>query len=226
MVPARIPHTVVSVDGERSERSAETTAAGTRRIALVLVAGLMVGAATQILQGLLPGALNWIANSLSGWLVVAFLVGSRMPSLRWAAGSGPPLLLAALAGYYALTLVRLGIGGSTSSLVFWSFGALAGGIVFGATGWWWRHGGDVARAMAAGLVGALLVAEGVYFLAILPDPVVGIGAVVAGLVAPLILGRSWSDRARGELAIVPGLGLGAAGYAAVQVLYRVLTGVG
>lgn len=195
-----------------------------RRILVLVGVGLSVGVATQVLQGILPGALNWVANSMSGWLVVAFLVGSRMPSARWGAGSGPPVLLAALVGYYATTLVRFGIGGSTATLVFWSVGAVAGGVVFGAAGWWWRNGTPGVRALAAGLLGALLIAEGLYFLTILPDGTVGVGAIVAGLAAPLVLGRTWRDRALGEAALVPGLALGAAGYAVTLGLYSILTG--
>jgi hypothetical protein len=209
-------------------RAAALTAASpaaARRLVAIVGIGLLVGASTQVLQGILPGALNWLANSLSAWLIAAFACGARMPTARWAVAAGPPLLLAALAGYYALTLIRFGIGGGTATLAFWTLGSLAGGTVFGAAGWWWRHGGEWARPGAAGLLGALLAAEGIYLLRTVPDAAVGIGGIVAGLAVPLLLGRSWRDRALGEAAILPGLALGAAGYTVTLALYAVLTGV-
>jgi hypothetical protein len=188
-------------------------------------AGLLLGVVTQLLQGILPGALNWLANALSGWLVVAFLAGSRYATPRRAAVLGVVLLVAALAGYYGTVQARFGYGGSTSILVFWGIGALAGGLVFGAAGWWWRHGAERARALATGLLAALLVCEGVYFLAILPDPTVGAGAIVGGLLVPLVLGRTWRDRGLAYAGMLPGLALGAAGYAATMLLYGLVTGI-
>ena len=166
-----------------------------------------------------------IANSLSGWLIFAFLAGSRYPTPRLAAVLGVVLLVAAVAGYYATVQVRFGFGVGRSILLFWGVGALAGGLVFGAAGWWWRNGGERARALATGLLAALLVCEGVYFLAILPDPTVGAGAMVAGLLVPVVFGRTWRDRGLAYAGMLPGLALGAAGYAATMVVYGLITGV-
>lgn len=195
-----------------------------RLVAAVLGAGLALGVVTQVLQGILPGAINWIANALSGWLLVAFLAGSRMPSPRVAAFMTPLMLLAALAGYYATVQVRFGYGTNTSILVFWGLGAVAGGLVFGVAGWWWRHGEPRARAAAIGLLAALFVAEGIYFLMILPDSTVGLGAIVAGLIVPAAFGRDWRERGWGYLAMLPGLALGAVGYGVTLVVYGALTG--
>lgn len=189
-----------------------------------LAAGLVLGVVTQLLQGILPGALNWIANSMSSWLVVAFLAGSRMPSPRAAAVMAPLMLLAAVAGYYATVQVRFGYGANTSILVFWGFGAVAGGLVFGSAGWWWRHGGFRARVAAIGLLAALLVAEGVYFLMILPVSTVGLGAIVAGLIVPVVLGRDRRERGWGYAAVLPGRALGAIGYSVTLLVCGVLGG--
>ena len=63
-----------------------------------------------------------------------------MPTPRVAAAAGTVLLLAALAGYYATVQVRFGYGTNGPILLFWGFGSVAGGLVFGSAGWWWRHG--------------------------------------------------------------------------------------
>ena len=195
------------------------------RLAFALLgAGLALGIVTQVLQGILPGALNWLANALSGWLLAAFMAGSVLPRPRSAAIGAVVLLLAALAGYYGAVQLRFGYGGSQTSLLFWGIGALAGGMVFGVAGWWWRNGSPRIRALSIGLLAALFVCEGAYFLAILPDQTVGVAAVAMGLAIPALLGRSWQDRRAGYLGMVPGIALGAVGYAATLFLYGRLTG--
>lgn len=56
------------------------------------------------------------------------------------------------------------------------------------------------------------MSEGVYLTLILPDKVIGAGFAVAGLIVPLILGKSWPERLYGWLGMIPVLVLGAFGY--------------
>ena len=196
-----------------------------RILVAALAAGLLLGVATQFLQGILPGPLNWLANSMSGWLVPAFAVGALAPAARLAAIPGPVLLYGALAGYQLAAHLRFGYGMSTTILLFWSVGAVVGGAVFGLAGWTWRHGGDRGKAAATGLLAALLLAEGFYLWSILPDPATGVLFAAVGLAVPTLIGGSWRGRALGYAALVPCLALGAVGYAAMFVLLGVITGV-
>jgi hypothetical protein len=141
-----------------------------------------------------------------------------MPDMRWAMGAGVATLALAVVGYYGMVQLRFGYGGGTGALALWSVASLAGGIVFGGAGRWWRDPRPWRRAAAIGLVGAVFIAEGVYLTRILPEAAVGIGFALVGLAAPLVLGRSWPDRGRGYLAVVPAVGLGAIGYVALMVL--------
>jgi hypothetical protein len=186
--------------------------------------GILLGITTQLLQGILPGAVNWIANAMSGWLLAAYLVGSRMPTPRVAAAASVAMLIAAVAGYYATVEVRFGYGTNAPILLFWGFGSVAGGLVFGAAGWWWRRGGPRSRAAAVGLLAALFVAEGAYFLLILPDATVGLCAIAVGLIVPTVFGRNRRERAWGYVALMPGLALGVVGYGVTLIVYGVLTG--
>ena len=131
----------------------------------------------------------------------------------------------ALVGYYAMTELRYGIGGGTTSLIFWGLGAVVGGPVFGIAGLTWRTGPARQRALAIGLVAAVAIAEGVYHAWILDRPAEGAGFVVAGLLAPLVLGRSREDRLWGYVATLPALALGALGYLVFLALYSVIAGV-
>jgi hypothetical protein len=187
--------------------------------AVVVVAGLATGALTQLGQGTLPDGWSQAANAISPWLVVAFLAGSTMPGPGRAGLAGFVVLVLALVGYYAMTQLRFGIGGGTSSLVFWGLGALVGGPVFGIAGRAWRTGPHRRRAAALGLLSAAAIAEGAYVTLVLERPSVGAGFAVAGLLAPLALGRSRADRLGAYVATIPALALGALGYVVFLFVY-------
>lgn len=187
-------------------------------VLVVAIVGLATGVITQLGQSLLPDGWSQVANAISPWLLVAFFVGAALPTARWAGVAGIAVLLLAVVGYYAMIQLRYGYGGGTGALVLWGVASLAGGPVFGVAGRWWREPRPWQRAVAIGLVGAVFVAEGAYLVLILPEPVVGVGFALAGLVMPLLLGRSWPDRGRGYVAMVPALALGAAGYVALTLV--------
>jgi len=177
------------------------------RVALIVVAGLATGALTQIGQGVL-GDWSQVANAITPWLLVAFLLGSAMPDTRWAVAAGAGALLLALVGYYGMVQLRFGYGGGTGAWIFWGLGALVGGPVFGVAGHWWRGPVHRRRAMAIGLLGAVAIAEGAYHVLVVDHPIVGAAFIVAGLLVPLVFGRSRDDRLGGYVAMVPILLLG------------------
>lgn len=196
-----------------------------RRLGFIAAIGLATGVLTQLGQGALPDGWRQVANAITPWLLVAFLVGSRMPDRPWAAGAGIMTLALALVGYYTMTELRYGIGAGTTSLIFWGLGTVVGGPVFGIAGLAWRVGPPLRRRLAIGLVAAVAIAEGIYNAVVLSSPGVGAGFIVAGLIAPLILGRTRDDRLFGYVATLPALGLGAAGYVVFIALYGVITRV-
>jgi len=193
-----------------------------RRLGFIVVVGLTTGVLTQIGQSVLPDGWSQAANAISPWLLVAFLLGSTMPTPMWAAGAGAGALLLALVGYYTMTEVRYGIGGGTGSLVLWGLSAVVGGPVFGLSGRAWRVGTHRQRAAALGLLVAVGIAEGIYNGVVLASPATGAGFVIAGLLMPLILGRSREDRLGAYVAAVPWLGLALLGYVGLIVLAGVL----
>jgi hypothetical protein len=199
-----------------------------RHLVLAAVVGLAAGALTQVGQGVLPDGWRSVANSITPWLVVAFLVGSRTPAPATipAAAGGIVTLLGALVGYYGLVAIRYGYGPSLSGAVLlWLVAAVVGGPVFGVAGAWWRGPDAWRRAIGPALLGAAAIAEGVYLSGIETVAAATPGFIVVGLALPLALGRSREDRVRGLVALVPCLGLGAAGFVATLALYAVLTGV-
>src|SRR4029077_5874433 len=103
---------------------------GAGRGGLIAAVGLLAGVATQLGQSLLPDGVSQAANSISPWLLVAFLLGSRMPDRRWAALAGFGALALALLGYYGMVQLRFGYGGSTGALELWGHGAVLGRAAF------------------------------------------------------------------------------------------------
>jgi hypothetical protein len=196
-----------------------------RRVGLIAFIGLATGVLTQLGQSVLPDGWSQAANAISPWLLVAFLLGAAMPTTRWAACAGVAALLLALLGYYTMTEIRYGIGVGTGSLVFWALGACVGGPIFGVAGRWWRRGSHPQRAAALGLLVAVGIAEGIYHAVVLVEPVVGAGFVIAGLLVPVILGRSRDDRIGAYVATVPLLVLGALGYVIFIWLYGLTAGI-
>lgn len=192
---------------------------------LVVVAGLATGMASQLGQSLLPDGWSQVANAISPWLLVAFLLGSRMPDRWWAALAGIAALALALVGYYALIELRYGYGASASSLLLWGSAAVVGGPVFGIAGWSWRFEAGWRRAAAVGLLAACAIAEGVYLIVILPDPAVGTAFVIVGALVPLVFARSAADRGRAYVTVLPALALGAAGYLVFIALATLTAGV-
>jgi hypothetical protein len=174
------------------------------RIVAIIALGLALGGVTQVLQGVLTGPLSMLANGLSPWLIAAFATGAGMPTRRWAAASGPILLFAALAGYYALVQLRFGYGGSSKSWLIWGGAAVVAGPIFGTGGWAWRRGDrPLLRGAAAGLVGGLLLMEAFYLPSTAGYPNVAVVWAIAGVLAPLLLGRTGRERLIGLVASIP-----------------------
>ena len=183
------------------------------RLGLVAAVGLLVGIATQIGQSVLPDGVSQAANSISPWLLAAFLLGSRMPDRRWAAARRlrcPGLRLGRLLRHDRAALRLRCLDRITGVLgprrAGRGPGLRACRLVVAAFDVGWR------RAGAIGLLAAVAIAEGIYLVGILPEAAVGLGFVAIGLLVPLVFGRTGGDRWRAYVAVLPALALGAVGY--------------
>lgn len=200
-------------------RSATTWLPST--VAVVVGAGLALGVATHVLQGVLPDSFGRLADSGAVWAVFAFAIGSFVPrGVRDTAAAGAGTLLAALVGYCATALFTGALPAGTAG---WAATALIGGPVFGVAGGWLRDEaswlvGEVPwrRISALAALGGVLVADGLTGVFIHPtgNPG-GIDAVawlmlLAGPAVPLLAGRTSRERTLASLAlplaVVAGLG--------------------
>ena len=150
--------------------------------------GLLVGVATFFGQGVMPGQWNTLVNSGAIWLVAPFFVGARVRSRRLAAVLGTVVLLATVAGYYGLA----GLAGapmSTWMTAFWLGVALVAGPLFGVAGRWWHDESRALRVIGVALLGALLVAEGLYLMVVLQYFWSGGVMLAAGLIATALMAQ-------------------------------------
>ncbi len=168
---------------------------------------------------MLSGDWNRLANSGAIWLLFASLVGSRMPTDRWAAIAGVVVLVGAVVGYYAAA-VAAGAGAGPRIMAIWTGTALVGGPVYGLAGRWWRGEPGRRRVLSIGLMGGILAAEGVSTVMRIPEMArVGWVEVVAGVALTLALGRTLRERVL-ALAVVPFIVL--AGVVAYAIVDRVI----
>ncbi|MFC7326583.1 DUF6518 family protein [Marinactinospora rubrisoli] len=134
---------------------------------VALAGGLLVGMATSVAQGLLPGILHSLANSSGSWSLIAFLLAMLCPRPRVAAVMGVVTLLAMVAGYDVASELR-GYATSLASSAFWLVAAVVVGPFLGLGGNAVRTRSRMAPA-AIGAISGVLVGEGVYGLTVIAD---------------------------------------------------------
>lgn len=99
-----------------------------------------------------------------------------------------------------------------------------GGPLFGLAGRWGRDERQPRRGLALALPGGVFLAEGVYSLMFNPHLSVGWPLVGAGLLIPLLVGRSNRDRLWGLAALLAVAALGGAAFAVLLWVNAVVSG--
>lgn len=160
--------------------------------------GVVAGVLTSYLQAWLSGPWWPLANSTSGWLLVAFVVGSLQRSVPAAAVLGAATCLGEVAGYYGASAAR-GFGVSVTFFVFWTVCGLVGGPVFGACGrlarCTTRHRAPFGAAIGAAAPAATFLGEGIgsYWLRLGDRQeaalFAAVGAVAAAVALAVVPGR-------------------------------------
>jgi hypothetical protein len=180
---------------------------------IAAAAGLLFGGADQYLgaRGVTLGPWAYSVSGMSApWLALPFVCGVSQTAPRRAMGVGLSVTMAALIGYFALTLSPLegvalasapgGLISLAHSNLAWIVGGLAGGPLFGLLGQRWRtkRSWPAAAAVAAAFcleplarlgTGRLTPATAVWILE------AALGAVmVAYVAAAVLLARSRATR--------------------------------
>jgi hypothetical protein len=163
-----------------------------------LLGGLLVGVVTNVLQGVLPDALQAVSNSGSVWTVAAFVAGALVRVAgRVAVLAGVATQVGAVVGYYAYAeVVRDGMGDPTYPL-FWLALALVAGPIFGTAGAWWRTGEGWRRIAGPALLGGVFGMDALWYEFVLRYHGDAIAYGVVGALVPLLMGRTIRERAVG-----------------------------
>lgn len=128
------------------------------RLGAAVVAGLVMGAVTSVLQKYLDFPWLSLVNAASPWLAPAFAVGALQRRVGGAALAGLATCVFELVGYYLTSAARgYFSAGGHGILLFWTGCAVVGGPVFGAAGWLWRQGR--VRGLGASVLVASFLAE-------------------------------------------------------------------
>lgn len=180
---------------------------------IVVVLGLGGGALTQVAQGVLDDPWAAWANSIAAWCLPAFVVGALAVRRGRATAAGVVTLLLLVIGYYAMRLVADDIElPPERTLLVWTLGAVAGGVVFGLAGAWWRAADVRLQVLGAALISAVLVGEGIQRQVMFPwQGNSGLIMVGAGIVLAFALARSTRQKALIPLLAAAVVPLGLAG---------------
>jgi uncharacterized membrane protein len=148
--------------------------------------GLLAGALTAYLQGVLPEAWNTIANSGAVWTVIAFAVAVGLTrSLAHGAVIGGLVLVGEVLGYYGYDSGLQHIPQLHSAEILWTVAAIWVGPLAGVAAQLVRHGAPAQRVTALLAVCGVVVGEGCYLLRLAGVPATGRVEIGIGLLAAL-----------------------------------------
>lgn len=165
-----------------------------------LIIAALAGVASGLANGLLgelPAGLHRLASVGALWLIVAFLIGSRLQGLA-ALAAGAVAIAAALAGSYGwaqLTDASFDIPHVEDQQTVWIVIAILAGAVFGLLGAIWRAYRGIPRAIAVAILvgvvsgesGFVLLDRGIGSATNLPGVALLAILAVGGLLIPMIM---------------------------------------
>ncbi len=190
------------------------------RVLIVLLVAALAGSLTPLGEHVLPRSINTAANSSGPWTVITFVLVYSSRVRGWAAAvlaAGALVVMDvtfwffydALGGYYPHRY-----------LAFWVFIALCVGPVIGLCASWLRSPSPRLQEIAVAAPSAVLIGEGVFMLARLPQlsivyPVLSLvaGATLVGTLAmarlkhPARIAVSFAICAAGSIAFLEIYGL-------------------
>ena len=192
----------------------------------VVVSGLAVGVATQILQGVLPDGWGVLANSGVMWALMAFALGATLPTPRWAAAGGAVQLVIAAIGYYLAVDWFEGHRSDPRGAIIWSAAGIVAGSMFGLGGHWFAHRAGW-RYPVLTLVAGVLLGEGIRMIWFIGSPDLRTAGTIELVLAVIIASICLAGSLRSTLHRAPAITAGVTVSAAVVTLAasRIIDGV-
>lgn len=157
------------------------------RFPVVLVVGLLVGAATSLLQTVLPDAVSSLANSGAVWALAGILVAYLLRrGIAVTTLLGVLALIGEVLGYYGTSAAR-GFGVSVGSVAFWLLAAVVFGAVGGAAAGLLGEPAMHRRLTGLAVPTGILLGEGGYLVT-----AVGRAVLVPYGIVSMVLGAGWA----------------------------------
>ena len=135
------------------------------QLVVVSLVGLAIGALTSFFQTHLNAPWSSLVNSVTPWLLAAFVVGALSNGLGRAVEYGFLVTFLELVGYTVTEPLR-GYPLGLAITLFWALGAVVGGPVFGWAGMLWARGATGRNALGAATLAGAFLAEGTVAYAI------------------------------------------------------------
>ncbi|TXR57751.1 DUF6518 family protein [Quadrisphaera setariae] len=221
---------------QRQQRhSSESTAPAVAAVTAATAAAVMLGAATEAAQGVLPTAWGPLANSVTAWvllpaaLTAAVLAavprrgGSTGSSLALALVTGLATTQGLVAGYYAWAAFVSGTPHAWSSVVLWAAAGLLSGALVGVAALVRATETGVLRGAATGLLAAVPLADGGRTVVLFPWQASAGWAFAALAVVVLLVCLRRGERAAGWATAAVAVAAGAAGFALLDAAVRIAT---
>lgn len=188
----------------------------------VVIAGLVLGIGTQILQGVLPDRWGVLANSGVVWAIGAFALGAILPDARSAAIGGAIELVIASCIFYVAAGWFEGSSSNPRSAVIWSCAGIVAGSVFGAAGHLARRSA-VWRDPAWALVAGAIAAEGAYLTWQVGNSTLRPAGLVELGIAAVLIARCMVRTSRHALVAALFVATGALTLTSVHIINTVFT---
>ena len=157
--------------------------------------GVLLGAAAQVGDLLVPPPLPWAFALGVPWLAVAWAAGALSGRRAEGALVGAIALTVATGTYYVLHLSQWDESlGFAAVIVGWAAASLAAGAVFGFAGAAWRDGGPTVRVCAVALLAGAMAGEAILLSHEWPAQVAGtvlLAELIVAAATPFALVRPW-----------------------------------
>lgn len=164
-------------------------------LAVGVLIGAVIGAATAVVQPHLGLPWSSLVNSASPWLLGGFAAGALAGRRGPAVGAGLLACVVEVQAYYS-TATAISMPVDRHLTAFWLACAVVGGPVAGLAGWGWRRGTGRVRAYGAAFPAGTFFAEavGAYGLRLHYHPAVALfGLIGVALLGLLIRHAPWPE---------------------------------
>ncbi len=191
------------------------------RVLIVVLVAALAGSLTPVGEHVLPKSINTAANSSGPWTIITFVLVYWSRVRGWCAALLATSALVVMDVTFSVFFDALGGYYPHRYLAFWVFIALGVGPVIGLCASWLRSPSPRLQEIAVAAPSSVLIGEGVFMLARLPQLSI-VYPVLSLVVGATLLGTLAVSRLRHPARIAISFAICAAGSIAFLEIYGLL----